>query len=472
MIDADASLELDPLEFAGQPWQGTADRPGGSVERHFIAGMSRPIELALDYAHAGLFDEATDLLRALPRTDPMVVYYAAWFRDLAGDEPGARTILAETADLSPDFFFPNQVECVPSLESALRLNPSDWKAAYGLGNFWYAHRCPDEAIACWERCRAINPEFPTAIRNLGLAYVNKRHDTDQGLEAYKTAFALDPSDARIFFELDQLHKFRNATPQERLERLESHPELVELRDDLTIERVTLLNALGRHAEALAILLGRTFHPWEGGEGKPTGQYVQALIGLARGQIAAGRPLEAVATLTRARTYPDNLGEGKLPGARESHVLYWLGYAHSSLSDTASAGAAWRAASAGQADPGAALYYNDQPPEMIFYQGLALGALGRQDEASRRFETLVNFGRDTLGRPATIDYFAVSLPDFLVFDDDLGRRNTTHGHYLNALGHLGLGRFEEAVREFDRTLELDRNHFGALIHRPLAAAPRG
>ena len=53
-----------------------------------------------------------------------------------------------------------------------------------------------------------------------------------------------------------------------------------MRDDLTIEVfVALLNAAGRHEEALSILLGRTYHPWEGGEGKPTGQYVQAQIGL-------------------------------------------------------------------------------------------------------------------------------------------------------------------------------------------------
>ena len=106
--------------------------------------------------------------------------------------------------------------------------------------------------------------------------------------------------------------------------------------------------------------------------------------------------------------------------------------------------------------------------MIFYQGLAFRALGREDEAVRRFETLRNSGRDNLGRPATIDYFAVSLPDFLVFEDDLERRNTTHCYYLMALGQLGLGRVEEALREFDQALELDRNHFGALTHRPMAA----
>ena len=38
----------------------------------------------------------------------------------------------------------------------------------------------------------------------------------------------------------------------------------------------------------------------------------------------------------------------------------------------------------------------------------------------------------------MDYFAVSLPDFLVFDEDLQRRNRIHCHYMMALGLLGLG----------------------------------
>ena len=44
----------------------------------------------------------------------------------------------------------------------------------------------------------------------------------------------------------------------------------------------------------------------------------------------------------------------------------------------------------------------------------------------------------------MDYFAVSLPDFLVFDDDLNGRNRIHCQYMAALGYLGLG---ESIRRF-------------------------
>ena len=100
----------------------------------------------------------------------------------------------------------------------------------------------------------------------------------------------------------------------------------------------------------------------------------------REHLRRGRAEEAIACLTRARSYPPNLGEGKLPGARENDLLYWLGEAHARRGDREQARACWEEAAAGDAKPAEARYYNDQPPEMIFYQGLALRRLGREDES--------------------------------------------------------------------------------------------
>ena len=67
----------------------------------------------------------------------------------------------------------------------------------------------------------------------------------------------------------------------------------------------------------------------------------------------------------------------------------------------------------------------------------------------------------------IDYFAVSLPDFLVFEPDLGRANRVHCHYMMALGHRGLGNAEAAREQLERVLELDPAHVGATVHRGAA-----
>src|SRR5262249_50697681 len=146
---------------------------------------------------------------------------------------------------------------------------------------------------------SLDPSFPTVQRNLGLAYYNKRSDPARALAAYERAFALNPDDARVFFELDQLRRKLNHSPAERLQILEQHRPLVERRDDLSIEYVSLLNLHGRHDAALATLLGRHFHPWEGSEGKTTGQYVASLIGQAQTLLAAGQPAQAAQRLEQA-----------------------------------------------------------------------------------------------------------------------------------------------------------------------------
>lgn len=55
-----------------------------------------------------------------------------------------------------------------------------------------------------------------------------------------------------------------------------------------------------------------FHPWEGGEGKVSTQYHRALLSLALKALEEKKPDKALLLLTASLSYPDNLGEGKLP----------------------------------------------------------------------------------------------------------------------------------------------------------------
>ncbi|MCC6805444.1 MAG: DUF5107 domain-containing protein, partial [Anaerolineae bacterium] len=461
--EAEASLRIDRLDF------------GAMVELRWLiddttfrelAGDDAQtcIEIALDYAHAGLFDEALALLDDAPPTDPMVRYYTGWIYQQRGDTAAADNAFDEAAQMSPDYCFPHHVEAVLALEAAMTAHPDDARAPYYLGNFWYAHRRYDEAIACWERAAALDPQFPTAQRNLGLAYMNKRGDSQAAKAAYERAFVLDPSDSRILFELDQLDKQLGRSPADRLARLESAPALVDSRDDLTVEQVMLLNLSGRHDAALDILTHRTFHPWEGGEGKVTTQYETSHIELAKRALREARYDNAIHHLQQALGCPLNLGEGKLAGAHDNHIFYFLGEAYRRSGDTAQANACFEKATLGSLTPTSAMYYNDQPPEMIFYQGMARRALGRQDEADAIFRSLVAYGQDHMDDEAHMDYFAVSLPDFLVFDADPQERSRIHCHFMIGLGLLGQGRSTEAQVEFDAVLAHQPDHLGAVRHR--------
>jgi tetratricopeptide (TPR) repeat protein len=402
----------------------------------------------------------------------MARYLSDWY-DLQRDRSDfpAREAFPVAAEAPRDYLFPNALEEMLALEAAVGRSPADASALFGLGNFYYGRRRHEDAIAAWERSRDADPRFPTAHRNLALAYVNVRGDEAAAWGELEAAFTLDQSDARVLYEWDQLAKRMNHPPEERLARLEKHASLVAERDDLYIERVSLLNRLGRHDEALSCLNARHFHPWEGGEGKVTGQYVFALREMARQQLEAGDPRGAIALLERARTFPDNLGEGKLANATENDIHYWLGAAYRAAGDEGAALDQFERAATGASDPVSAVYYNDQPPDMIFYRGLALRALGRDEEAGRLFDTLTDYGTEHLEDDVKIDYFAVSLPDFLVFEDDLNRRNAVHCHYLIGLGRLGRGEMEPARLAFRAALDLDANHLGARTHLRMAETTR-
>ena len=142
---------------------------------------------------------------------------------------------------------------------------------------------------------------------------------------------------------------------------------------------------------------------------------------------------------------------------------YLGCAYACLGLTEKATDNFQAAAYGLEEPASVMFYNDQPPDMIFYQGLAWLELGDANKARSRFNKLINYGEQHLFDKVKIDYFAVSLPDFLVFEDDLQKRNEVHCHYMMGLGLLGLQEFEQARAQFSQVLQLDVNHQGARVH---------
>ncbi|MFN8561587.1 MAG: hypothetical protein U0703_08215 [Anaerolineae bacterium] len=100
-----------------------------------------------------------------------------------------------------------------------------------------------------------------------------------------------------------------------------------MRDDLTVERVLLLNVLGRPDEALDILMSRTFYPWEGGEGKVTAQYVASHIEIARRALRDQHYADAIAHLEQALVFPRASAKRVLAGAYDNHIYYFLGEAY-------------------------------------------------------------------------------------------------------------------------------------------------
>ena len=405
-------------------------------------------ELALDYQAAGLDTEAEaiwNIAISEGAVSPMTYYYMGRY-----DE-------AVHADLS--YCFPNRAEDIIALEAAKRLSPADAHAPYLLGCLYYAARQYDLAIENWELSARLDPKFPTVWRNLALGRFNKQERQQEALEYMERAFSLDENDERILMELDQLRKRLHHSHQERLTFLQKYPELIQRRDDLVLEEITLLNQTGRYEEAMQKLDAHIFHPWEGGEGKVSAQYQISRVELAK-QALTRRDFEgAVRLLSECLDYPHHLGEGKLYGAQENDFHYLLGLAYERMGNVETAHKYWEEATKGPQEPAAAMYYNDAKPDKIFYQGLALYKLGREGEAHGRFYRLINYGKQHIFEKQIMDYFAVSLPDLLIWEDSLDTKNLIHCKYMLALGYLGLGDNEHAQKYLAEVEALDNNHQG-------------
>lgn len=455
-----ATLSLDPTDLFARSEQAIADSDKkGALLALLRNDPHNNIRLAEEYAEIGFYDDAISVLEtyidANDNIYPMVYYYLADYEDICGADAAATL---EKARLSnPSYCFPNTPRDRAVLEKSIRLTP-DSMAMYYLGCLLYDKQEYDDAIIMWTRSCEISPGFPTAHRNLALAYANKRSDYNAARAFLERAFGLNRSDSRVFYELIELYKKINMPQLEILAVLEGNIDLVFDRDDLYIEYVTSLNFAGNYAKAIDLLLDRHFHPWEGGEGKVPAQYVEARVGLAKSLISAGMYEEAIAQLCQAKTYRENFGEGKLAGAQENNIDYYIGESYAHI-DGEKAKYHFGLASEGIKEPAAALYYNDQPPHMIFYQGLALMALDRENEARSRFNSLISYGENNMFKKQSIDYFAVSLPDFLVFETDLDLKNRIHCNYMMALGYCGLG--DRAKSEYccNEVIRLDPNHLG-------------
>ncbi|MDE5871081.1 MAG: DUF5107 domain-containing protein [Muribaculaceae bacterium] len=461
------SLTIDTFNFACMfvKWQATSSDEVLHELTTLMRDDARNYEvLATEFIDCGQYGEALNILDiAADRgvCSLLGLYYKAFCQLHMDDQEGACATLGDASASDPSGCFPNSLHAIVALTEALRVNPLDANAHYLLGNIFYDKRQYESAIKNWETALDLNPKFPTVWRNLALAYFNKNKDKEKAVRYMEKAFSLDRRDSRVLMELDQLYKRLGYPHEVRLRLLEENAGLTSERDDLVLERITLLNQLGRHTEAKDILDSHVFHPWEGGEGKVPMQYQIARVELAKKAMSEGRYADAVSLLEECLEYPVHLGEGKLYGAQENDFHYLLGLCRKALEEKQKAEESFRKATLGPTEPAAAMYYNDAKPDKIFYAGMAFRALGQEDKARAYFNRLVNYGRQHYHDDVKMDYFAVSLPDLLIWDGDLNEDNLRHCLYMLALGEYGLGNTTRSDKYLKRLQDLDVNHQGAM-----------
>ncbi len=450
----DETLALDRLCFRmmAERWLLSGD---SQDLRAFVSALEGDVQTLLDVgfelAWSGLHDDAFSLLQACSKEarweHPMLWYTLSWLALPLGLSELASEYAVQAEAAPSRSCFPARLEEMMALEEAIKRNPSSAKALYYLGNLYYDKRRYEEAIDCWRRSAELDGGFSIPWRNLGIAEFNILHNPEAADQMYARAFGADGKDARVLYEWDQLKKRAGlVSPEERLRVLEAHKELVAHRDDLTVEYITLLNQTGQWNAALAQLNARRFSPWEGGEGLVSGQYVFAHRALGIEALRARRGADALEHFEAARHYPENLGEGKHLLTLERDLDHFSGLAAERLGDGGLAQRYWHAACAPLAEAGFHSYF----------QALALEALGNIEGAHSVLTSLAQVAKRQMEAEPTIDYFATSLPNLLLFDDDLGKRNRIDALLLSALASHGLGDAQTAVHQLREVLAEDPN----------------
>jgi len=450
------TLALDPLDWWARQLRGV----------ELKCDLQTQLDLAHDFARAGFFAEAIQLLHSasVGRADlpdqswgalPLVNYTLGWLEHKRGNDKAALKHVKRAAALPSDYCFPARLEEIAILEAAMAVNHGDARAPYYLGNLFYDRRRHTEAIELWERSSKIDPKFSIVWRNLGIGYFNILSQPAKARAAYDRALKANPNDARLLYERDQLWKRLGEKPAKRLHELEQRLDLVQQRDDLSVEICSLYNQTGQHEKALALVSARNFQPWEGGEGGPLGQWVRSHLALGRTALANGEAAKACEHFAAALTAPQNLGEAKHLLANQSDIHYWLGCAQAANGKARQAKEHWLASATFKGD------FQEMSvrafSEMTYYSALAWEKLGQGEKAKKLFRDLLAYAQKLQKTQAKIDYFATSLPTMLLFDDNLQRRQETTALFLQAQALLGLGRKLQAKKLLNTVLQRDPDH---------------
>ncbi len=460
------AVALDPLDFWARNEAALALRSRGVVEESErrlsdLVTLMRDdaqtyLDVAYDYAGAGLWDEASELLARLVDTAgqrpvyPLVLYSLGYFARQRGQQQKALELYERAAAMPPDYCFPSRLEEMLVLEDAKAVNEEDARAPYYLGNLLYDKRRYEEAIANWEGSVRLDGSFSISWRNLGIAYYNARRAPQQARLCYEKALEANGHDPRLLYEHDQLKKRTGAAPAGRKAALQQHFDLVERRDDLYVEFAALHNQMGQPEKALELLLTHRFHPWEGGEGLVATQYDTAHFLLGRTALESGAAAAAQAHFEAARHYPDNLGVARFRAMPEAHLHYFAGLAREAQGDRAGAEACWRQV----------VETKDAFSFERYYQALAARKLGDEVRSSRLLEQMLEDANRRIAENVGTGYFENYVMALLLFEEDLDRLNRIECLYLIGLAQLGLGQTAEARRAFEEVLALDINHIGA------------
>ena len=354
MKQAEEKMPLLPSVRA-ELWRLTTSVPGQAhgEERESPASLfpghnvQNYLEAAAWYRGLADWPSADAVLQAaikeLPAdaVSPLVYYYLASDAWAEGDAKAGNAFAAKGAAASCERVFPHRLEDAEALADVIAHGLPDPAAQYELGNFAFAHGRYDDAARLWLQAAGNGLDLSVLERNLGVYSWRVKKDLREAAADYAKAIQLAPDDYRLYLDLDDIEK-QTGDVERRARLFATAPAAVLDRDTVRLRRARLAVDQNQYQQALALLTGHDFKPWEGGQAVRE-VYVRASLEAGRRALAA-RNFEGAATAFRQATqYPANLGVGKPDKPHDEEAYYWLGVALEGSGQREAARGAWQEA---------------------------------------------------------------------------------------------------------------------------------
>ena len=159
----------------------------------------------------------------LPQDYPLVAYYRGYCARAPRPLRARRTSRSPRASPPATSFRTGPSRC-SSCAARSRSNPSDATAHFLLGSLLLAGGQTEEALAEWEKARALDPRIPVLHRNVGLTLLYARRDgAKDALRAFEEGMSADPTNVELYQGADQALSLLGRGADERIAVLQRYP---------------------------------------------------------------------------------------------------------------------------------------------------------------------------------------------------------------------------------------------------------
>lgn len=397
-------------------------------------GAQDYLEVAIDYAENGFYDEALGILEFGIKNaqgkniDPMLYYYSGYYSKLNGAVDKVTVFYSLGAEQSPEYVFPNRLESAAVLSDVITHSEKDWKAHYYSGNFLVAKDRWREGLDEYLKAEQIGSTFSVLFRNIGQVYREKVRDLKKAAVYYEKATAMNNKDYRYYGDLDEIYRGLGLT-EKRENLFKSMPQDVKSNFNILLKLALFDAELGRYDEAVQILENNTFLPWEGWLGARRA-YHYAHYGRGIERFVKGQYEQALEDFNAVEVFPRNLGAGR----RQDEVF----------------------------------------PRENYYAGLCYEKMGQELKAKEQFKKVSNFlvnqfSEDNCFRAFALNkYNSVQGQEILrslalqAEEKIIKEKSNDMLYYIASLAYSGLGQQDKAVQYLNRCLELDSHNFAAKV----------